>query len=1219
MRHILFAITLLFAAVSWAISQDNNEPLQRAQRLCAQIDSLLVEKNVSNEVEKNIADGFNSISKDLFQSNEFSQIKYLAGKRKAMIEKYLGKDNAQYANCLSWLALSEMGLDNYSEGVQLQKQALELADKHIDHDSLEYVYYIDDYASYCNAFGDYEQAVNMGQKALDLMKRFPTKEQYINVLFNRLAQYKANLNGATMSSTLSSDTSSISNMTPEWAEEFVIQQIESKNWAALLPYIKALVEKQSTDDPEQFSNVLRIYAMALIECGYFDDGITNYRQVMALNSELYGRVSVQYVQMLEDYASFCENHCLYSESIWAVLEQMDITGLVNEKDMRYYAQILRLSNLFRKNDEYTIALQLAEESRNYYQQLLNQFSGTEIGKNLESIYMTIWAIIGSIYGDMYEYEKACDIAEQFKEWSKENNGPESHEYADALWASADIMTVSGNYAQAIQDYRKSLDIYTNLGEHDIQTLKISLGRVMMSYGNYNGALELLQECKDEAANTYGVMSQPYAACLNNIASCYRDNKNNQKAIEILKESGDIIKKISGENSSDYIAMLGNIANNYNDMKEYSKAIEYRERAVIAVKNKCGDQHPSYAKQLSGLASPYINAGNLEKGIKYNLKALEIEKRTLGEQNEEVSSVMNDLAICYYLLKDWPNVEKYLLPSYEISRNYIIENFKLMSPKDQAMLWKKYGKNIQYRIPYFAWKGQTPALIGLAYNSMLMSKGILLNAEISQRKLLLESGDDSAIELYEQMSQNVQRLNHLLSRPIGARGSTDVDSLKQEITKQQQMLAEKSAEYGNSCNDLSISWKEVQEKLSAGEVAVEFATLGSPSDMEQDSIFAAMVLKRGMKTPEFITLCTVADLDNINQQDYYTTPMLFEKFWKPLNKHLSGVKNVYFAPAGRLHTIGIEYVMDEDSLVMSDKYNMYRLTSTREIVLTDGAKNTNKTISLYGGLIYDADADSLALHASQYTYDRVLPDEMSSGLPDSLNLRSGVNYLPGTKKEVEQISKIFATQSDFNIKQMTGYDGSEESFKNMSGHAPRVMHLATHGFYWTEKQAKRKAQRENLEFLALDADNNLLDSEDKAMLRSGIFLTGANVSLKGKRTTKETEDGILTAKELSTLDLRGLDMLVLSACQTGLGDISADGVFGLQRGFKKTGVNSMLLSLWKVDDDATQILMTEFYSNYIKGLSKLESLKMAQNTLRTNPKYSSPMYWAAFVLLDGMEH
>jgi CHAT domain-containing protein len=214
-------------------------------------------------------------------------------------------------------------------------------------------------------------------------------------------------------------------------------------------------------------------------------------------------------------------------------------------------------------------------------------------------------------------------------------------------------------------------------------------------------------------------------------------------------------------------------------------------------------------------------------------------------------------------------------------------------------------------------------------------------------------------------------------------------------------------------------------------------------------------------------------------------------------------------------------------------------------------------------------------------------------------------------------------------------------KNLSGHAPAILHIATHGFYWTDQEIREGNMDEKLQFLSMYGN---LDDADQALTRSGLLFAGANYTLTGKQTSDLHDDGILTAKEISVLDLRGVDMLVLSACQTGLGKVTGDGVFGLQRGFKKAGAGSLLMSLWKVDDKATRQLMTFFYHNLTQGMNKHDAFSKAQHDLRNmdvednsrrknrraissrakrakkaaaKKVYADPHYWAAFILLDAI--
>ena len=173
--------------------------------------------------------------------------------------------------------------------------------------------------------------------------------------------------------------------------------------------------------------------------------------------------------------------------------------------------------------------------------------------------------------------------------------------------------------------------------------------------------------------------------------------------------------------------------------------------------------------------------------------------------------------------------------------------------------------------------------------------------------------------------------------------------------------------------------------------------------------------------------------------------------------------------------------------------------------------------------------------------------------------------------------------------------------------------------WTIRSVWEKTAPKPLSRISQDDRKISSTSQPTASTRSGLLFSGANNTLRGNYQKIEgVEDGILTAKEIAQMDLRGTDLLVLSACQTGLGEVSGEGVFGLQRGFKKAGVNTILMSLWEVDDQATSLLMTAFYKELAKGRSKADALKAAQRAVREckDKDFSSPYYWAAFILLDG---
>jgi CHAT domain-containing protein len=246
--------------------------------------------------------------------------------------------------------------------------------------------------------------------------------------------------------------------------------------------------------------------------------------------------------------------------------------------------------------------------------------------------------------------------------------------------------------------------------------------------------------------------------------------------------------------------------------------------------------------------------------------------------------------------------------------------------------------------------------------------------------------------------------------------------------------------------------------------------------------------------------------------------------------------------------------------------------------------------------------------------------------DSTTYRGGGwPYLKGTLEEADEVCEILK-HSKTKVSKITGTDATETTLKDLSGKRKRMLHIATHGFYWSETDARRQKRREGMRFLNMgDAQANYV--EDKAMTRSGLLFSGAENTFSGVEIPAGVDDGVLTAQEISRLDLRGLDLLVLSACQTGLGEITGDGVFGLQRGFKKAGARTIVMSLWSVSDNATKDLMTQFYTALAAGKNKRQAFAEAQRYLKEHDSdygyFPSSLrlrrpHWAAFIMLDGTD-
>lgn len=492
--------------------------------------------------------------------------------------------------------------------------------------------------------------------------------------------------------------------------------------------------------------------------------------------------------------------------------------------------------------------------------------------------------------------------------------------------------------------------------------------------------------------------------------------------------------------------------------------------------------------------------------------------------------------------------------------------------------------------------------GTIYDNILEAKGLLLRSTNEIRDAILNSGNETDRQDYTRIGELKQQL--LTEKDESVR--TSIIKEIEEIDKRLTLHVNAYADFLSSKN---ISWQNVRDVLSDKDIAIEFYNipvvwgLDSVQTMNGEPRYCAVILKKDYKKPLIISLCKESEIDGLEREDMYETDLIYNLIWKPLAEELHGIENIYFAADRELHKIGIEYAPLPDGSNIADKYNLHRLSSTRVLAENKSGRTSDNAV-LYGGLRYDLDKEDLIAESRTGDYHPTGAARAFTG-DDS---RYGVKYLPGTLKEVTEISQNFHATP----RVITDISGTEESFKSLAGSAIDIIHLATHGFFWSEEDAQK---RDYVTFL--NQNSNKVRAEDKALMRSGLFFSGANIGLKGETLPDDVDDGVLTALELSNMNLGNVDMVVMSACESGLGETSGEGVFGLQRGFKLAGANTLLMSLWKVDDTATQKLMIEFYRHYLSGKSKQESLNLAQQSLRNDSQYSDPEYWAAFILLDAL--
>lgn len=806
----------------------------------------------------------------------------------------------------------------------------------------------------------------------------------------------------------------------------------------------------------------------------------------------------------------------------------------------------------------------------------------------------------------------------------------------------------GNYNEAVRIAKDLLVIYEKSNKKSsirCANLFVSLGSFSYALGKYADAVKYQEKAYNMRKNSRIAQFKQNDFILLGHYMCKAGNA--ESGIEKIKE-GLCMEDINTLTRCVYAQMLTDA---YYQQGDFASAISNEEQILQDLKNGNFGLSPSIinsyiASTLGKLAFLRMANGEYAAAEDYATEFLKLlENDSLIQINPlnkiGITNVSGKLINVFIKSGNVQKAKQLFMKTLKQYNQLILDYFSNLYSytERQSFYQNKTSDWFKTLLPQYAIALQDTTINNEVYDAIMLNKGLMLNSSIEMQDFILKSEDKKVLDIYQTIKEMKQKLMSLYQSEQP--NKSIIDSLEYKLSTLNLSLARSSRKYGNYTENLKKDWLDVQSKLKKGDVAIEFMCV---PDSNQQTKYVAFVLTKEAPNVEMKILFDSQQLKKIINRDYYEDFDLSSLIWKPLAAYLTESGNVYFSPDGELYNIAIESLPHWDGGLVSDHWKFFRLSSTREIATKKEMNSVNKAV-LYGGLKYDADLQTMVNDSKKHPEIVRSFEAGLQGIADSLALRSGVSFLPATKAEAEEIKEYI---NEANIQSVLYVDtaGTETSFKALSGMHVRIMHIATHGFYWTEDEVSRSSENLPDFFLSKLPEKYV---EDKVMTRSGLLFSGANNTLRGKNIPIDVDDGILTAQEISSLDLSGLDLVVLSACQTGLGEIRGDGVFGLQRGFKKAGANTLLMSLWKVDDKATQLFMSYFYKNLVTGKSKQESLSEAQRDLRDYEiekeitedqgrrplsaharsqeakkvkikikPYKEPRYWASFILLDAFE-
>ena len=972
-----------------------------------------------------------------------------------------------------------------------------------------------------------------------------------------------------------------------------------------------------------------IYATSLNNLAEYNSSLGNYTEAIRLCAEalnirekVLGKEHSDYATSLNNLAQYKSNLGNYMEAVRLGTEALNIREKLFGKEHPDYAA--SLNNLAQYNSylgNYAEAIRLCTEALNTYEKAL--------GKEHPD-YATSLNNLAEYKSNLGNYMEAVRLGTEALNIREKLLGKEHSDYAASLNNLAQYNSYLGNYAEAISLETDALNIFEKIYGKEHLYYATTLNNLALNnahLGNYTEAIRLGTEVLNITEKLYGKEYPYYATSLNNLASYNSSLGNYSEAIRLDTDALNIFEKIYGKEHLYYATTLSNLATNNAHLGNYTEAIRFGTEVLNIIEKLYSKEYPFYATSLNNLASYNASLGFYLEAISLGIDALNIDEKVYGTEHPDYATSLGNLASYYFYSGDIEPTNHYSLQYSELATSLVKKTFAGLTSSQRQQFWQKYKAWYEKYAHRFSYILPSDTLTMNGYNGVLLSKGLLLNSEIEFSKLIQESGDNEALVMYEDLKGLRLQINKLREKPKAERYA-NVDSLERIAQAKESALIERSKVYGDYTKNLVITWDQVQEKLGAKDLAVEFVSFPLNAD---STMYIAYALKKDWKCPRMIPLFEEKQLLGVQKGDRYTTDSISRLVWKPLDDVMRGVERVYFAPSGELYNIAIESIPsheDGGETLVGEHRDFYRLSSTRELALIKDESRWDEA-AVYGGLQYGMSVEGMIEEDGKYekaagqkrgdstpSYYVVREDSIGRGDRD---LAQGLAYLEGTKKEAEAITHDLE-QKAVDARLFTDSIGTETSFKALGGKKTSIIHIGTHGFF-NDKKKENKDDR--LQLLGMDYQPRVI--EDDALTRSGLYFAGAdNVRLNGPSAVPDSiDDGRLTAAEITQLDLRGLDMVVLSACQTGLGEITGDGVFGLQRGFKKAGAQTIVMSLWKVDDDATTEFMTTFFDNMKidrdgHPLNKHEAFKEAQNKLKQDKdKYSDPYCWAAFVMLDGI--
>ena len=856
------------------------------------------------------------------------------------------------------------------------------------------------------------------------------------------------------------------------------------------------------------------------------------------------------------------------------------------------------------------ALYFADRSKNFIQE--------HFGKKAYGLYAQTIFFTSIVYQVAHNYESAMTATKEFLQITADNNGKNNDDYLRGLMGLSNLYFIMYDYAKAEETVKEAIQLCIALKGKETREYI----RLLKIYSEINAAIQNDVESRRQAKEALIIETKlaeknpdEKLNLLSDLARIYKDENDVKKADSLYQIILNTIEKQEGSESHSYAMALGSLGALYKEFEDLEKAKQFYLKAAAILKNNKSTQL-DYASMALDLGDIYLRLKDYSAAENYYLQSVKITEQVAGKVTLDYQVALTGLQRFY---GKTGNIEKtlfYTTLQIENWRQRWIKAFTTFTEDEKENSLQREIGNMDYAfsILYDTDPALSKDLVPILFNVNNDIDGLLLQNNSTITQFVKAKKDSTLSSLYNSWINYKKQYSQALQLSSDEKQNI-LQDLETKIQLQEKQLLRFDPQLEKYLRIDPLSYKEIAAKLKPGEALIKWVnfTYHNRRNFTDSIFYGAFVVLPKNPEPIFVKVCEQKSLKDLLKIYYNsgdrgagedeTKPVnrdslhfyLYDLLWKPLLPFIAMSKTIYIVPSGQIHRISFAALQNEKGRSLFDTYGLHQLLSARE-VLNDATSIKKRSALVFGGVDFSNEETGTIKNDNKDTIQKKF-------IAYNTTRGGSFNALPGTLNEVNAIKNIL-TGNKWKVQLFTGKTASKINFTENISDNFSILHLATHGFYFPQKQ---------ITIDATETLNEKIRSADKPLLRSGIVFSGVNKYWSKNTMTQTNNNGIITAQEISNLDLSKSDLVVLSACETALGDInSTEGVYGLQRGFKMAGINKMIMSLWPVPDTETSELMQNFYANVAKGQSFYTAFYNARSIIKQ--KYKDPYKWAGFVLI-----